>query len=151
MKSLESMRCIFYLKRQKIYKGRDYDPKQELLTLWSSEMAYTFHKITSVESQFHFNSLHIWNSRFAMLEGIERKKGIGITRVEIHVWWLKAFLYIKNDGTESVSVRYFHAFGLKMNFYSANKYVLKFNNRNIKKYVKYVQSLLVKSFRCLYC
>lgn len=38
--------------------GRDCDPKQELLTLGSSTLAYTYRKITRVGSQFHFSALH---------------------------------------------------------------------------------------------
>ena len=38
--------------------GRDYDPKQELLALGLSILAYTYRKITRVGSQFHFSALH---------------------------------------------------------------------------------------------
>ena len=38
--------------------GRDCDPKQKLLTLGSSTLAYTYRKITRVGSQFHFSALH---------------------------------------------------------------------------------------------
>lgn len=48
----------FLLKKGKRIMGRDYDPKQELLTLGSSTLAYTYRKITRVGSQFHFSALH---------------------------------------------------------------------------------------------
>ena len=69
-----------------IYKGRDYHPKQELLTLGSSGLAYTFHKITRGGSQFHFSALHYsevvdllcWNKKIELV--------LNKLNFKIHVW-----------------------------------------------------------------
>ena len=64
------------------------------------------------------------------------------------------FHYVKHDGTRSFSVCYFPVFGFKLNFYPANKYILKFSNRNAIKMCeicsKFVNDVILVSLLLTY-